>query len=190
VDVTPAQHTLSALGAADKQWFLGRHPFFGPLPIETRERLGVYIKTKRFRRGATVFSKGDPGTSLFVVRSGLVRVSARSTDGKDAVFGLFKEGDFFGEIALLDGLPRTANAVNRGYILVHMRRLYLSAIIAACSGCPACQAKFTQNCPNCDFYGQNGPECGHYVNMSADYFAKVACGFSSLGGWAVQNFSQ
>jgi len=59
-----------------------------------------------------------------------------------------------------------------------------------CSGCPACQAKFTQNCPNCDFYGQNGPECGHYVNMSADYFAKVACGFSALGGWAVQNFSQ
>jgi hypothetical protein len=59
-----------------------------------------------------------------------------------------------------------------------------------CAGCPACQSKFTQNCPNCDFYGQNGPECGHYVNMSADYLAKVACGFSALGGWAVQNFSQ
>jgi hypothetical protein len=59
-----------------------------------------------------------------------------------------------------------------------------------CAGCPACQAQFTQNCPNCDFYGQSGPECGHYVNMSADYFGKVACGFSTLGGWAVQNFSQ
>ena len=111
VDVTPVQHTRSALGNADKLWFLGRHPFFAPLPIETRERLGAYIKTMRFRRGATVFSKGDPGTSLFVVRSGIVRVSARSTVGKDAVFGLFKEGDFFGEIALLDGLPRTANAI-------------------------------------------------------------------------------
>jgi len=59
-----------------------------------------------------------------------------------------------------------------------------------CAGCPACQAQFTQNCPNCDFYGQNGPECGHYVNMSADYLKKVDCGFSALGGWAVQNFSQ
>ena len=59
-----------------------------------------------------------------------------------------------------------------------------------CAGCPACQSKFTQNCPNCDFYGQNGPECGHYVNMSADYLSKVDCGFSALGGWAVQNFSQ
>ena len=111
VDLTPARHTRSALDAADKLWFLGRHPFFRALPIDTRERLGVYIKSKRFRHGATVFSKGDPGTSLFVVRSGVVRVSARSTVGKAAVFGLFKEGDFFGEIALLDGLPRTANAI-------------------------------------------------------------------------------
>ena len=60
-----------------------------------------------------------------------------------------------------------------------------------CSGCAACQKKFTQNCPNCDFYGQKGPECGHYVNMSADYMTYAACGFSTLGGnqqWACQNF--
>ncbi len=59
-----------------------------------------------------------------------------------------------------------------------------------CSGCAACQAQFTQNCPNCDFYGQNGPECGHYVNMSADYLSYAACGFSTLPSkqWACQNF--
>ena len=60
-----------------------------------------------------------------------------------------------------------------------------------CSGCKNCQKQFTQNCPNCDFYGQKGPECGHYVNMSADYMTYAACGFSTLGGnqqWAVQNF--
>jgi len=115
VEVTPVQQTRLALGAADKLWFLGRHPFFAALPIETRERLGAYIKTKRLRRGAVVFSKGDKGTSLFVVRSGIVRVSARSTVGKDAVFGLIKEGDFFGEIALLDGLAahRQRSCVHR-----------------------------------------------------------------------------
>lgn len=59
-----------------------------------------------------------------------------------------------------------------------------------CSGCPACSGSYNPNCPNCDFYGQNGPECGHYVNMSADWMHKAACGFSRLGGWAVQNFSQ
>lgn len=59
-----------------------------------------------------------------------------------------------------------------------------------CSGCPACAGSYNPNCPNCDFYGKNGPECGHYVNMSATWLKKAACGFSNLGGWAVQNFSQ
>ncbi len=59
-----------------------------------------------------------------------------------------------------------------------------------CSGCPACAGAYNPSCPNCDFYGQNGPECGHYVNMSALYFSEAACGFSTLSGgsWAVQNF--
>src|SRR5262249_17476211 len=38
-----------------------------------------------------------------------------------------------------------------------------------CAGCPACSGKYSPNCPNCDFYGKMGPECGHYVNMSADW---------------------
>ncbi|MEO6952402.1 MAG: hypothetical protein ABI321_11360 [Polyangia bacterium] len=58
-----------------------------------------------------------------------------------------------------------------------------------CAGCVGCTA-FGGACPNCDFYGSQGGECGHYVNMSATYFAKVACGFSTNGDWAVQNFYQ
>jgi len=59
---------------------------------------------------------------------------------------------------------------------------------ANCSGCDACNGGYNPNCPNCDFYGMNGPECGHYVNMSALYFTGAACGFSSLGGWDAINF--
>ncbi len=67
-----------------------------------------------------------------------------------------------------------------------------------CSNCAACNGpKLTQtiidcfSTSTCDFYGNYGGECGHYVNMSADYFAEAACGFSTKGGsgaWAVQNF--
>jgi len=58
-----------------------------------------------------------------------------------------------------------------------------------CAGCDACAAEYTSDCPNCDFYGEEtGEQCGHYVNMSAEYLTQVACGFSSLGGWAVINF--
>lgn len=60
---------------------------------------------------------------------------------------------------------------------------------AGCSGCDACADAYNPNCPNCDFYGQQtGDVCGHYVNMSAKYFSRVVCGFSSLGGWDVMNF--
>lgn len=67
-----------------------------------------------------------------------------------------------------------------------------------CKGCDACNSStLTQsvlNCQStssCDFYGNYGSECGHYVNMSADYFTEAACGFSTKGtssDWAVQNF--
>ena len=67
-----------------------------------------------------------------------------------------------------------------------------------CSTCDSCNStQLTQqvlNCQNtstCDFYGSHGGECGHYVNMSADYFVEAACGFSTVGSgqdWAVQNF--
>ena len=45
------------------------------------------------------------------------------------------------------------------------------------------------DCPGCDFYGQaTGDTCGHYVNMSAKYVTRVACGFSAEGGWDAINF--
>jgi len=67
-----------------------------------------------------------------------------------------------------------------------------------CSNCPNCNGPMLteaiiecQSTSTCDFYGDYGPECGHYCNMSADYFTYAACGFSTLGtsgDWAVQNF--
>ncbi|MEZ4219458.1 MAG: CAP domain-containing protein [Polyangiaceae bacterium] len=56
-----------------------------------------------------------------------------------------------------------------------------------CAGCDSCTS--SGGCAGCDFYGdKTGDVCGHYVNMSAKWFTKVACGFSSAGSWAVQNY--
>jgi hypothetical protein len=58
---------------------------------------------------------------------------------------------------------------------------------AGCSGCDLCTGP--GGCENCDFSGSvTGDVCGHYVNMSAKWFSRAACGFSSAGGWAVINF--
>lgn len=94
----------------NKLEILSRHPFFYDLPSEIRNRIVEHAKLKRYSASEIIFNKGDPGTCLFIVCSGIVKIDVRSRGGKDAVFNLVKEGEFFGEIAVLDGLPRTANA--------------------------------------------------------------------------------
>lgn len=87
------------------------HFLFRDLGPEIHERLSSYANLKTIERGTTIFSKGDVGTSLFAVCSGVVQVTTLSASGKNAVFNLIPEGEIFGEIALLDGGPRTADAV-------------------------------------------------------------------------------
>jgi len=94
----------------DKLSLLRSHPLFRDLPPGVIERLGSYMKARRVPRGAAIFAKGDPGTGLMGVLAGTVKVSVASADGKDIVLNVFREGDVFGEIALLDGRPRTADA--------------------------------------------------------------------------------
>ena len=94
----------------DKLGLLRHHPVFGGLDAEHLERLTTYATTRTYPRGTTLFTKGDPGTSLFAVCSGTIRIGVPSPDGRDAVFNLIREGEIFGEIALLDGQPRTADA--------------------------------------------------------------------------------
>ncbi|MBV8836834.1 MAG: Crp/Fnr family transcriptional regulator [Alphaproteobacteria bacterium] len=94
----------------DKREILKNHPLFGQLGPEAIERLTSYAHTKTFAAGVTIFARGDPGDGLFAVLAGTVRISNRSVDGKDAVFNLIQPGEVFGEIALLDGGQRTADA--------------------------------------------------------------------------------
>jgi CRP-like cAMP-binding protein len=57
-----------------------------------------------------IFAEGDLGTELMAVLVGAVKISVRSTEGRDIVLNIVHEGDVFGEIGLLDGYPRTADA--------------------------------------------------------------------------------
>jgi CRP/FNR family transcriptional regulator, cyclic AMP receptor protein len=94
----------------DKLALLRDHPLFRDLPAPVIERLGSYMKTRKVARGAAIFAKGDPGTGLIGVLAGSVKISVASAEGKDVVLNIFREGEIFGEIALLDGQPRTADA--------------------------------------------------------------------------------
>jgi CRP/FNR family cyclic AMP-dependent transcriptional regulator len=85
-------------------------PFFGGLDPDALARLAAGMRSRRFRRGEVIFHIGDPGDALFVIVSGEVKISLPSETGDEAILATLRPGDFFGEIALLDGAPRSASA--------------------------------------------------------------------------------
>jgi CRP/FNR family transcriptional regulator, cyclic AMP receptor protein len=84
---------------------------FRDLGTEALDQLCRYAKHTSLRRGATICSKGDPGNFLFIVISGTVKISVSSPDGRNAILNLINAGDLFGEVAVLDGQARTADAI-------------------------------------------------------------------------------
>jgi CRP/FNR family transcriptional regulator, cyclic AMP receptor protein len=100
----------SAGPALDKLALLRNNALFQELPPQVIEQLGTYMTKRTVSRGAVIFSKGDPGTGLMGVLAGAVKISVASADGRDIVLNVIREGEVFGEIALLDGHPRTADA--------------------------------------------------------------------------------
>jgi CRP-like cAMP-binding protein len=85
-------------------------PFFGGLEPVALERLAATMRSRRFRRGEVIFHIGDPGDALFVIVSGEVKISLPSETGDEAILATLRDGDVFGELALLDGAPRSASA--------------------------------------------------------------------------------
>ena len=90
---------------------LRKHPIFCDLDVEAFEQLCRYAKHATLKRGATIFSRGDPGNSLIAVISGTVKISISSPDGRSAILNLIGSGEIFGEVAVLDGQARTADAI-------------------------------------------------------------------------------
>ncbi len=86
-------------------------PFFAGLDPSALERVAAGMRSRRFRRGEVIFHVGDPGDALFVIVSGEVKISLPSETGDEAILATLHEGDVFGELALLDGAPRSASAV-------------------------------------------------------------------------------
>ncbi|HEY2212537.1 MAG TPA: Crp/Fnr family transcriptional regulator [Bradyrhizobium sp.] len=101
---------LSRPFVSNKLAVLRKHPMFCDLEPEALDQLCRYAKHSTLKRGATIVSKGDPGNSLVVVVSGTVKISISSPDGRSAILNLIGAGEIFGEVALLDGRARTADA--------------------------------------------------------------------------------
>ena len=89
---------------------LRRLPLFSRLPDSELAELADRVRTKSFRRGEMIFRKDDPGTHLYMVLEGGVKIALPGEFGQEALVAIMRPGEFFGELALFDRSPRSASA--------------------------------------------------------------------------------
>ena len=102
---------MEALTEAAEAALLAEVPFFQLLDDEERHILASQLDVVRFKAGEILFNYGDPGDSMFVINEGEVEVFFKDDTGARIVLETAREGDFFGELSLLDSGPRTATVV-------------------------------------------------------------------------------
>ncbi|MBI5875889.1 MAG: Crp/Fnr family transcriptional regulator [Deltaproteobacteria bacterium] len=82
---------------------------FGSLAGKDIKTLAKMGERRQWLKGSQIISEGEEGDALYLILSGKVKVVLYGEEGKEIVLSIMKEGDVFGEMALFDGEPRSAN---------------------------------------------------------------------------------
>jgi CRP/FNR family cyclic AMP-dependent transcriptional regulator len=91
--------------------YLKQVNIFAGLSDEDLSELSAVARRRTFRAGEVIFHREDPGQVLYVIKEGKVKICLISPDGQEISLVVFGKGEYFGELALLDGLPRSADAI-------------------------------------------------------------------------------
>jgi CRP/FNR family transcriptional regulator, cyclic AMP receptor protein len=135
---------MIASAPIDRRAILRNHALFAQLTSGEIDQLLAHAHVAHYRHGDVIFHKASPGTGMMAVLAGQVRISAPSPDGREIVLNMINPGEIFGEIALLDGKDRTADAAAQTdcELLIIERRSFipfLSAIPRSrCVSLPCC----------------------------------------------------
>jgi len=86
-------------------------PLFANVPDGELEALANGLGKRTFGKGMIIFHGGSLGQTLYIIESGLVRIFSLSESGQELTFNVYGPGEIFGEMALLDGRPRSAGAL-------------------------------------------------------------------------------
>src|SRR6266568_3302777 len=101
---------MRALTAGEKQRLFEGHALFGILAPVDVDALLSHARFEHYPAGRLIFAKGSPGRSMMAVLSGSIRISTTAPNGREVVLAVLNQGEIFGEMALLDGGERTADA--------------------------------------------------------------------------------
>ena len=85
-------------------------PLFRALDDNAAFDLCNLLTVREEPSGTPLFYRGDPGDAMYLIETGRVRISVKDADGHDATLAEFRDGEFFGEMAILDEQPRSADA--------------------------------------------------------------------------------
>ncbi len=111
-----------------KKHFLRSLEIFKDIRDRDVGQLVAALHTRSYREGEIIFVEGDIGRALFILESGSVELTRPGANGKQVQLYTLKPGDFFGEMALLESLPRTATATATEKTRLHL--LYKSKLDA------------------------------------------------------------
>ena len=100
----------------ETQTELNKSVLLSSLSKEARERLLARGRRKTYKKGVTIFSRGETGTTMFLIRSGRVEISVTTINGRKTILDNLGSGDIIGEIAAFDGGERSADATAAGIV--------------------------------------------------------------------------
>jgi len=86
-------------------------PLFSELGDDELAEIWNHVQTRSFKKGNIILFEEDPGDSLFIIKEGKVKITRLSEEGKEVILSILGEGEFFGEMSLLDGEARSANVI-------------------------------------------------------------------------------
>ena len=91
--------------------FLRNVPIFNELTDQELEKIAALGVRKKYKKGSIILLEEETGAALFVIVSGKVKIVRMDDDGREVILSILGESDFFGEMAILDGLTRSASVV-------------------------------------------------------------------------------
>lgn len=101
---------MTAKAFLEARRLVSGHSLLDRLEPHELDKLMRFARVARYPANAVIFSKGDPGHSMMTVLKGRIRISSSSPEGKQLVLAVLAQGEILGEMAVLEGKPRSADA--------------------------------------------------------------------------------
>jgi CRP/FNR family transcriptional regulator/CRP/FNR family cyclic AMP-dependent transcriptional regulator len=110
--------------------FLKKVPLFSELDEGELQQLAGVMREQHYKKHSTIVHVDDPGNALYILKSGLVKVTIEDQHGYEMILRILYPTDFFGDMSLLDGMPRSATVTTQEFsdVLTISRDHFLNII--------------------------------------------------------------